>query len=165
MSAKPGAPVFIDAALLDGVSAAASASPRRRKNHNFHPRDDSTCHRLLNAMEPDSYVPPHRHLDPEKDETFVVLRGRFGVVTFDDAGEVLAAQVLEPGGTVGVTLPAGTWHSIVALAPGSVFLEAKGGPYVPLSAPERAAWAPGEGSGEATAYLLRLRCLFEPLQR
>jgi cupin fold WbuC family metalloprotein len=161
MSAKPVAPVFIDAALLDSVSAAASASPRRRKNHNFHPRDDSVCHRLLNAMEPDSYVPPHRHLDPEKDETFVVLRGRFGVVTFDDAGTVLGAQVLEPGATVGVTLPAGTWHSIVALAPGSVFLEAKAGPYVPLAGEEKAAWAPTETSSEVLAFLKGMKELFE----
>jgi cupin fold WbuC family metalloprotein len=161
MSTKPGAPVFIDAALLDSVSASASASPRRRKNHNFHPRDDSSCHRLLNAMEPDSYVPPHRHLDPEKDETFVVLRGRFGVVIFDDAGKVLVRQVLAPGETVGVTLPAGTWHSIVALEPGSVFLEAKAGPYVALGPEEKAVWAPAESVGGARTYLEWMRKLFD----
>lgn len=160
MSTGPGLPLFMDAALLDAVSTAARASPRRRKNHNLHPREDSACHRLLNALEPDSYVPPHRHLDPEKDETFVVLRGRFGVVTFDDAGAVIAARALEPGGTAGVTLPAGTWHSIVALEAGSVFLEAKAGPYLPLAPAERAAWAPGEGEAGALAYLAGLRALF-----
>ena len=160
MSGKPGAPVFIDAALLDALSAEAAASPRRRKNLNFHPRDESACHRLLNAMEPDSYVPPHRHLDPEKDETFVVLRGRFGVVTFDDSGRVLVARVLGAGDTPGVTLPAGTWHSIVALAAGSVFLEAKAGPYLPLAEAEKAPWAPGEADAGAGGYLEGLRALF-----
>jgi hypothetical protein len=78
---------LIDDALLDAVCAEAAASPRRRKNRNFHPRDDHPGHRLLNAMQPDSYIPPHRHLDPNKDETFVVLRGSIGVVIFDDDRE------------------------------------------------------------------------------
>lgn len=160
MSAPPGAPAFIDAALLDGLGAAAGASPRRRRNLNFHPRDDSACHRLLNAMEPDSYVPPHRHLEAEKDETFVVLRGRFGVVVFDDAGNVTAARVLEPGATAGVTLPAGTWHSILSLEPGSVFFEAKAGPYRPPGEDERAPWAPREGESGVRAFLEGLRVLF-----
>jgi DNA polymerase-3 subunit alpha len=77
---------LIDRALLDEVCAEAAASPRRRKNRNFHPRDDHPAHRLLNAMQPDSYIPPHRHLDPDKDETFVVLRGLLGLVLFDDEG-------------------------------------------------------------------------------
>lgn len=159
MSATLAAPAFIDAALLDTLSAAAGDSPRRRRNLNFHPRDDSACHRLLNAMEPDSYVRPHRHLDAEKDETFVVLRGRFGVVTFDDTGRVTSARVLAPAATMGVTLPAGTWHSIVALEPGSVFLEAKAGPYLPLDEAEKAPWAPGEGEAGARAFLEGLRAL------
>ena len=55
---------LIDNALLDEVCAEAAASPRRRKNRNLHPADDHPAHRLLNAMQPDSYIPPHRHLDP-----------------------------------------------------------------------------------------------------
>ena len=67
---------LIDDALVDAVCAEAAASPRRRKNRNFHPRDDHPGHRLLNALMADTYIPPHRHLDPNKDETYVVLRGR-----------------------------------------------------------------------------------------
>ena len=63
----------IDRSLLDAVSAAAAASPRRRKNRNFHPADDFPAHRMLNALEPDSYVVPHCHRDPAKDESMSMI--------------------------------------------------------------------------------------------
>ena len=149
---------LIDQALLDEVCAEAAASPRRRKNRNFHPRDDHPAHRLLNAMQPDSYIPPHRHLDPHKDETFVVLRGLLGVILFDDAGNVVRAARVGAGCTaLGVDIPHGTWHAAVALAPDTVFLEAKAGPYLPLTGAERAPWAPAEDSPEAAAYLAALK--------
>ena len=152
---------LIDRALLDEVSAQASNSPRLRKNRNFHPRDDSPAHRLLNAIEPGSYVAPHRHLDANKDETFVVLRGRFGLVLFDDAGNVTQTQVIEADGdVVGVDIPHGTWHSIVSLARGSVFLEAKAGPYLPFTPEEKASWAPTENEPDAGDFLARMEKLF-----
>jgi cupin fold WbuC family metalloprotein len=76
----------IDNALLDSLCTQAAASPRRRKNHNLHTSDTALAHRLLNAVQTDSYIAPHRHLDPSKDETFVVLRGLMGLIIFDDAG-------------------------------------------------------------------------------
>jgi cupin fold WbuC family metalloprotein len=155
-------PEFIDAGLLDRVSEGARSSPRLRKNHNFHPRESDICNRLLNAMEPGSYVVPHRHLDPDKDETFVVLRGRFGLVLFDEAGQVAHKAVLDCAGPAfGVTIPHGTFHSLVSLAPGALFFEAKAGPYAPLTADERAAWAPAEGDPAASGFLRRLEALFD----
>lgn len=152
---------LIDRALLDAVSAEAKASSRGRKNRNFHPENEYPAHRLLNAIEPGSYVPPHRHLDALKDETMAVLRGRLGLVLFDDAGTVSRAVVLGPGEDVlGADIPHGTWHSVLALEPGTVFLEAKAGPYAPPSAEEKAPWAPGEGVPEAAAYQQRLRACF-----
>jgi len=69
--------------------------------------------------------------------------------------------VLEPGGaSIGVDIPHGTFHSLVALAPGSVFFEAKAGPYVAACAAERAPWAPAEGTPEAVGYLEIMRRLF-----
>ena len=145
----------IDAALLDEVAAAAAASPRRRRNRNFHPADDFAVHRLLNALQPDSYVMPHRHLDPNKDETIVVLRGRFGFLVFDDAGRIIERLSLQAGGPVhGVDIPHGTWHTIFALDPGSVFFEAKAGPFTPLREAERAPWAPAEADAAAAARQL-----------
>jgi cupin fold WbuC family metalloprotein len=152
---------LIDTALLDEVSAEARAAPRGRKNRNFHPRDDYPGHRLLNAIEPGSYIAPHRHLDPAKDETMVVLRGALGLVVFDDAGHVARTEKVGAGGTVlGIDIPHGTWHTVFALEPGTVFLEAKSGPYLPLTDAERAPWAPAENAAEAPAYLAGLRRLF-----
>ncbi len=152
---------LIDQALLAEVSAEAQVVPRRRKNRNFHPRDDYPCHRLLNAVEPDSYVMPHRHLDPNKDETILCLRGKLGILIFSPNGTVHRSSVLEAGGdTVGVDIPHGVFHAVVALESGTVFFEAKAGPYLPLSPEEKAPWAPLEGSGEAVVYLATLRAKF-----
>ena len=147
--------------LLDAVTAEAAASPRRRKNRNFHHANEDAAHRLLNALEPDSYVMPHRHLDPDKDETIVALRGRFGLVLFAEDGAVQTTAVLAADApAIGVDIPHGTFHTLLALAPGSVFFEAKAGPYVAITEAERAAWAPAEGTPEADAYLEELRKLF-----
>ncbi len=162
-SRKPdmNVPQLIDCALLDRVSAQALASPRRRKNHNLHVAESDASHRLLNAVEPDSYIQPHCHADAVKDEAIVALRGRFGVVFFDAAGKVVKTAIIEPNGdTVAVNIPHGVFHGIVALLPGSVFFEAKAGPYQPLKPEEKAAWAPAEGEPGAAAYLEFLRALF-----
>jgi len=159
----------IDDALLDEVCAEAAASPRRRKNRNFHPHDDHPGHRLLNALQADTYIPPHRHLDPNKDETYIVLRGLLGIVEFDDSGAML--RVLKVGAghgelrrgasdAIGADVAHGTWHTAVALEDDTVFLEAKAGPYLPLSADEKAPWAPAEGTPGAAAYLAGLKALF-----
>lgn len=147
---------LIDAALLEAVSAEARQSPRGRKNRNFHRDDRQPAHRLLNAIEPGSYIMPHRHLDPDKDETMVVLRGTLGLLTFDDAGTLVDAVKMrgfESGAPVGVDMPHGTWHTVFALEPGTVFLEAKAGPYLPLTEAEKAPWALAENDPHAAAVL------------
>jgi cupin fold WbuC family metalloprotein len=152
---------LIDDAMLDALCADAAASPRRRKNRNFHPTDAHPGHRLLNAMQQDSYIPPHRHLDPNKDETFVVLRGLIGVVILDDDGKVLQSVKVGAGGTaIGVDIPHGAWHTAIALADDTVFLEAKAGPYLPPAPEEKASWAPAENSDGAAAYLAGMKALF-----
>lgn len=154
-------PTLIDAQLIDAVSAQAAASPRRRKNFNFHAQESAPANRLLNAIEPDSYVQPHRHLDPAKDETLVVLRGAVGLVVFDDKGGVVQHAILRAGtGALGVDLPHSTWHTFVGLEPGSVIFETKAGPYVPLTRAERAHWAPSEDDPAAAAYMETLVRLF-----
>jgi len=154
-------PCLIDRSLLDEISRAAAASPRRRRNHNFHSHDDAICHRLLNAVEPGSYIPPHRHLDASKDEAMIILRGRLGVVFFDADGNATSTTVLQPGdGTVAVNIPHGVFHSVLGLEEGTVFFEAKAGPYRPLSAEEKASWAPAEDVPDAAAYYQRLRRCF-----
>ena len=154
-------PQIINRELFDCVSSEAQAAPRRRKNFNFHAAEADASHRLLNAMEPDSYIPPHCHLDASKDESIIALSGRFGVVFFDHEGNVTGTASLAPGGdAVGVNIPHGVFHSVVALEPGSIFFEAKAGPYKALEPAEKAPWAPAEGEPDATAYLNFLRAMF-----
>ena len=152
----------IDQALLAEVTAEAKQAPRRRKNRNFHPADDYPGHRLLNAIEPDSYVMPHRHLDPAKDESIVCLRGRLGIVIFGPSRQVDRNIALSPAGeNVGVDIPHGVYHTVLALESGTVFFEAKAGPYVPLAGDEKASWAPVEGDAGVADYLAQLRRLFD----
>jgi cupin fold WbuC family metalloprotein len=147
--------------LLAQVALEAAASPRRRKNRNFHRDNAELAHRLLNALEPDSYVQPHRHLEASKDETIIAVRGRFGVVLFNDDGTVREAAALDPAGrAIGIDIAHGTFHTVLALQPGSVFFEAKAGPYVPIAEAERAPWAPAEGDAGCADYLATLRRLF-----
>ena len=154
-------PTLIDTRLIDALSGQATANPRRRMNLNFHAHESAPASRLLNAIEPDSYVRPHRHLDPAKGETLVVLRGAVGMLVFDEAGRILQQAALRAGsGAIGVDIPHATWHTFVALEPGSVIFEAKAGPYMPLGREEKASWAPAEGDPAAAAYLERLIGLF-----
>jgi cupin fold WbuC family metalloprotein len=148
---------ILDEKILDGLSAAARENPRRRMNLNLHEDYGDPYQRLLNAVEPTSYVRPHRHLTPPKPETFLAVRGRFAVVLFADDGAILQVAFLSPGREVVADIRAGAWHAVVSLEPGSVFFEAKPGPYEPLSDKDWAPWAPAEGSGEAEGYLEKLR--------
>jgi cupin fold WbuC family metalloprotein len=152
---------IINRRLLDEVVSEAKTAPRRRKNYNFHVSDSALCHRLLNAIEPDSYIHPHCHQEASKDETLVIVRGRIGLVLFDERGNVSQKVLLAPWGeAVGVNIPHGVFHTLVALDSGSVFFEAKAGPYVPVAALEKAAWAPAEGDPQAAFYLAQLQRLF-----
>jgi len=152
---------IIDQHLLDDLSKQAAASRRLRKNLNFHESDEDACHRLLNAMEPGTYIQPHHHAAEGKDETVTILRGKLGLIEFDDSGRVTGTVRLEPGGeNVAVHIPRGTIHAWVALEPGSIFIEAKAGPYRPFTPEERAAWAPAEGDPGATDYMNTLVELF-----
>ena len=156
------APRFIDQGLLADLSAQAQANPRKRKNLNFHPGDDAPCHRLLNALEMDSYIQPHRHLHPDKAETLIVVRGKLGALCFDAQGQVTHKAVIAAGGAqIGMDTPAGVFHSFVALEPGSVIFEAKAGPYQPVSEAERAPWAPAEQSAQGQDYLAWMRAQFD----
>lgn len=120
---------FIDESLLDSVSAQAKASPRLRMNYNFHQLLDDKCHRFLNAVEPGTEVPIHRH--PTKDESFVVLRGKVKVTTYNDDGSVNESVVLcQEAGRYGVDIPKNVWHNVESLAPNSVIFECKEGPFV-----------------------------------
>ncbi|MBI3712469.1 MAG: WbuC family cupin fold metalloprotein [Burkholderiales bacterium] len=147
---------------LSDLSEQAKNSPRLRKNLNFHADNEAACHRLLNALEPGTYVQPHCHLSPDKEETLIVLAGRIGVLIFNADGSVAEHFILSPrDNDFGVTIPATVFHSMVALESGAVFFEAKAGPYVPIAEEEKASWAPAETDTASADYLQRMLTYFE----
>jgi len=150
----------IDTRLLDATSERARHSPRRRQNHNFH-RDGDASNRLLNAIAPASYVQPHRHCDAARDETMVAVRGKLALIVFAENGSIIETCTFAAGADcVGVNIPHGTWHTVLALEPGSVFFEAKAGPYQALTDADRAPWAPAEGTPAAAELIAQWRAMF-----
>lgn len=140
--------------LLDAVTAQAKENPRLRMNYNLHATLDAPIHRLLNALEPDTYLPPHRHTD--KEETYLVLRGSLLVFFYDDQGNVTDKACLDPTkGNFGLEIPSGTWHSIVVLESGTLIFEIKKGPYQPSSPEDLASWAPASSDEEGVKDFIK----------
>lgn len=139
---------------LASLSNQAAASERLRRNLNLHEAYDDPVQRLCNAMEPGTYVRPHRHTEPGKWELFIVLSGSLAVLSFSPQGAVTERVELDADGPVrGIEIPPGTWHTLVSLAPGTVAFEVKPGPYAPLQDKDFAPWAPGEGEPGTRAFL------------
>lgn len=146
---------IIDERLLNETQAKALRSPRLRMNYNFHERLDDPINRLLNAMEPGTYLRPHRHLNPAKDEMFLLLRGRVAVFLFDEEGHITEKVVLDPkAGVYGAEIKAGRWHGLLVLESGSVIYEVKQGPYVPLTPDNLAPWSPAAEDTEGVRKYL-----------
>ena len=121
----------IDQVLLDTLSAQAKASPRLRMNYDFRNTTEDQSQRMLNALEPGTVMPIHRHRNTS--ETMVVLRGKVRWLYYNDQGQLTDSILVEAGGDIcGLNVPAGQWHSLDCLEPGSVILECKDGPWEPL---------------------------------
>lgn len=122
---------FINTKLLDSVTEEAKKNPRLRMNYNIHKSLDSKSQRLLNAMEPNTELPIHRH--HHTTETYIVLRGSVRVLFYNHEGELTQSLILNPReGSYGVDIPIGQWHSLEVLESGTVIFEVKDGPYIPL---------------------------------
>ena len=122
--------MIIDSSLLDDLTAQAQASPRLRMNRDLRNSPSDQSQRMLNAIEPGSVLPIHRHR--KSSETVVILRGHLRETFYDPAGQVTAAFDLIPGaGTVALNIPLGQWHTAEALETGTVILECKDGAYEP----------------------------------
>jgi cupin fold WbuC family metalloprotein len=143
---------LLDRALLEDLIERARQSPRLRINHNFHASMEDNPHRFLNVMLKGTYVAPHRHLDPPKAESFVVLEGEIAFFIFDDSGSVVRTEMAgrDP---IGIDLPPGVWHTLTPLSEHAVCYEVKPGPYAVATDKEFATWAPREGEPGARAYL------------
>jgi cupin fold WbuC family metalloprotein len=156
--------VRFDDDIADTAAKLGRSSPRRRHIVRLHEHDE-LFQRMLNAIEPESYTRPHRHLHPTKPEVFIVLRGRALVVRFSDGGEPLEGVLVSADGPVrGVDIPAGACHCIVSLESGTVLFEAKEGPYVQGVDKDFAAWAPPETDHDAgQVFIAALRTHFSAL--
>lgn len=146
---------IINEQLLNETTEKAKQSPRLRMNYNFHERLDDPVNRLINAMEPGTYIRPHRHLNPEKYESYLLLRGKVITFIFDNEGNITEKLILDPKlGIYGAEIKAGTWHGLLVLESGSVVYEVKPGPFTPLCAEDFAPWSPEpDNIEEVTNYL------------
>lgn len=123
----------ITQALLDSLTRQAKSSPRLRMNLDLRNSADDQSQRMLNAIEPGSPLPIHRH--QKTSETVVCLRGRLVWEFFDELGRICTEKIeLSPNGPiVALNVPQGQWHTVKALESGSVIIECKDGPYEPQS--------------------------------
>ena len=121
----------INQVVLDTLTAQAKASPRLRMNLDLRNSPEDSSQRMLNAIEPGSLLPIHRHR--HSSETVVCLRGRLREIFYNDSGEVTEVIDLAPGSDcVALNIPLGQWHTVEALESGTVILECKDGKYEPL---------------------------------
>ena len=153
----------IDQSLVEQKAQDAQASGRQRDIHVLHTGNEDTLQRMLNAMQPGTYITPHRHVSVPKAEAVVVLQGSLGFVHFEDDGsydEQHFVHINPKEGIFGVDYRAGVWHTFIALEPDTVVFEVKPGPYDAATDKEFAPWAPAEGDAEAVDYLSALETHF-----
>ncbi len=149
--------MLTDEALQTTVRASHD-SPRRRMIQPFHRSKQDTLHRMFNAVQPDSYVCPHRHLDPSKAEAWIVLRGAVVFFTFEEDRAIRDCIELRASGPAfGVDLVPGVFHTFLAIEPDTVVHEVKTGPYSASDDKTFASFAPAEDTAEAGQYLEQLR--------
>lgn len=124
--------MVIDIELLDSLTEQAKCSPRLRMNLDLRNSSTDTSQRMLNAIEPGSVVPIHRH--QKTSETVVVLRGRVVEEFYDELERICSAtyEVAAGGPVCALNIPAGTWHKLRSLESGTVILEVKDGSYEPI---------------------------------
>lgn len=121
--------MIIDRHILDALTARAQVSPRLRMNLDLRNSTEDQSQRMLNAIEPGTRMPVHRHRTTS--ETVVCLRGRFEEYFYDEFGVLTDVVDMRPGGTL-LNIPAGRWHSLRSLESGTVLLECKDGAWTPL---------------------------------
>ena len=127
--------MVVDKKILDELTAKAKENPRLRCNLDMRNSEDDQSQRMLNALEPGTVMPIHRHL--ASSETVVIIRGRIRWLFYDEQGRITESTELWSDGDVRMlNVEKGRWHSLECLESGSVLFEAKDGPYHPLEEDE-----------------------------
>ncbi len=149
--------VLINRDIIEQAIKASRESPRKRIIYPFHKSDADNLHRMLNVFQPMSYVQPHRHIDPPKAESIIVLTGELVCVEFDDRGETKNINTLSAEAyNIGIDIEPGIYHTIFASREDTVLFEVKPGPYKKSSDKDFAPWAPPEGADSSKEYLANL---------
>ena len=125
--------MIIDNSILNVLSAQAKESPRLRMNYDLRNSSEDKSQRMLNALEPGTVMPIHRHKGTS--ETVVCIRGHFEEYLYDETGNLTDTIDMVPGGVM-LNIEAGQWHSLKCLESGTILLEAKDGAYRPLDEDE-----------------------------
>ncbi len=155
--------VTVDRVMVEAKALDARRNSRKREVLVLHSGDEDILQRMLNAIQPGSYICPHRHQEPPKAESIVLLQGALGYMSFEDNGQPEKdGLILLDGskGTYAIDTRAGVWHTFFALEPDTVVFEAKPGPYSVSSDKEFATWAPSENAVGAMEYLMHLEDVF-----
>lgn len=148
---------LIDSKQVQATRKNAQQSPRLRSNYNFHDGPNDRLHRMINAIEPGSYIRPHKHESPDKWEIFMLLEGALLLVEFNPDGTLFQHALLSmENGRYGAEVPPGTYHMLIALDQGAVIYEVKEGPWNPATDKDFAEWAPAEDDPAAKTYLNEL---------
>ena len=127
--------MLLDQELLNTLTAQAKASPRLRQNYDLRNTPDDNSQRMLNALEPGTVLPIHRHLHTS--ESVAMLRGKAVWIFYDGQGHETSRHLIEAGGeNPGIVVPTGQWHNLECLESGTVIMECKDGEYEPLTEEE-----------------------------
>ena len=127
--------MLLDQELLNTLTAQAKASPRLRQNYDLRNTPDDNSQRMLNALEPGTVLPIHRHLHTS--ESVAMLRGKAFWIFYDGQGHETSRHLIEAGGeNPGIVVPMGQWHTLECLESGTVIMECKDGAYEPLTEEE-----------------------------
>ena len=147
---------------IDRGCRAAAESPRKRIILPVHRRQSDPMQRVINFLQPGTYVRPHHHPRPGQVEFIHVLQGRMGILIFDPRGQIEAVHDLSAGPLGVIDLEEGIWHSLVCLEPNTVITEAKMGPYDPQNDKFFAEWAPAESDPAAEDAVSKFLACFQP---
>jgi len=153
----------VTADIIEAKSRDAKQNSRKREILALQRGNADTLQRMINAIEPGSYVQPHRHHAPPKAESVVLLAGSVGFVPFHDDGtpDYDSCVLLDrTRGAIALDCRESIWHTFFALEPNTVVFESKSGPFDPNTDKELAPWAPSEGTPDAAKYLDRLMAEF-----
>lgn len=155
---NPNGDLFqLTSVIVDKALAASRSSNRLRMIYPVQRSQEAEVQRLINFLQPGTYIRPHKHPMPHASESIVLLQGSIRFFTFDESGEILTDNALSSKTIPDVIdIEPGTWHSFLVLEPDTMIFECKKGPYNAETDKEFASWAPEEGDDNAAEFMKNL---------